>query len=144
MKLSELSVSRDLTYAHASLLEDLHHLEQAVLPPSREGEAELHARLLWTRNHITSHFRFEEENGYMDAVRKREPHLVRAIDQLAAEHRQLSQDLDELVELTQTGDGVGAALRQKVQAWVERVEAHEHRENDLVQNAFNQDIDAEE
>jgi predicted nucleic acid-binding Zn-ribbon protein len=141
---NEPSVAEALGRAHAALLEDLRKLEGAALPAFGEGLAELRARLDATRRHITEHFRFEEQNGYMDAVRKREPRLERTIEQLAQEHRELEQSLEALIGESEVVTGLGAAYREKVRRWVEHVRQHEARENDLVLDAFNLDISAED
>jgi PAS domain S-box-containing protein len=115
-----------------------------VHPSSGEGPAELRARLGESRADITKHFRFEEQNGYMDVVRKREPRLERNIQQLADEHRRLVESLDGLVREFGTATKLGDTLRQEVRAWVEHVRQHEAREHDLVQDAFNLDIGPED
>lgn len=112
--------------------------------PWGEGLTEVTARLGAARTHITEHFRFEEQNGYMDRVRKHEPRLERAIQQLGDEHRQLAQSLDALIEQARVATSLDEAFREKVRAWVEGVRQHEVRENDLVQDAFNLDIGAED
>ncbi len=141
---TENSVAEALGQAHAALLADLRELEQAVCPSREEGLAELHARLGAAHAHITKHFRFEEQNGYMDAVRKREPRLERTIQQLAEEHRQLGQSLDALIGEAGAATSVGDALREGIREWIECIRQHEVRENDLVQDAFNLDIGAED
>jgi hypothetical protein len=144
MRKTESSVSEALSRAHAALLEDLRKLEVAVQPSSQEELAELRARLSTTSKHITEHFRFEEQNGYMDIVRKREPRLERSIQQLAEEHRRLRQSLDMLVGELGAATNLNDAFREGVRQWIEQVRQHETRENDLVQDAFNMDIGAED
>jgi DNA-binding transcriptional ArsR family regulator len=141
---TEPSVAEALARAHAALLEDLRKLEEAARPASGEGLAELRARLSATQTHVTEHFRFEEQNGYMDAVRKREPRLERTIQQLAEEHRQLAQSLAVLLEQARAATSLDDPFREAVRRWIERVREHEARENDLVQDAFNLDIGAED
>jgi hypothetical protein len=139
-----IAVAESLSQAHAALLADLRELEQAVQPSSGEGLAELRARLGEARADITERFRFEEQNGYMDVVRKREPRLELNIQQLADEHRQLAGTLDGLVRKSGAATRLDETLRQEVRAWVERVRQHEARENDLIQDAFNLDIGPED
>jgi hemerythrin-like domain-containing protein len=140
----EPSIAEALSQAHAALLEDLRKLDEAVRPSSREGLADLAARLDAARAHITEHFRFEEHNGYLDTVRGREPRLERAIQQLVEEHRQLAQSLDALLGKARAAANLDDALREDVRAWVARVRQHEVRENDLVQDAFSLDVGAED
>jgi hypothetical protein len=133
------SVSDALGCAHAALMEDLQKLQALT---SAGSLPELRSRLSLIQLHIKEHFRFEEQNGYMDAVRKREPRLERIIDQLADEHRQIADGLDSLIA-TATGNGQPSPkFCEEVQHWIERVRQHEFRENDLVQEAFNTDTTA--
>jgi hypothetical protein len=141
---SENSVAEALGQAHRTLLADLVELEQAVFPSSGESLAELRAQLGEVHAHVTEHFRFEEQNGYLDSVRKREPRLERTVQQLAEEHGQLRQSLDALIREARAATSLGHTLRDEVREWIERVRQHESRENDLVQDAFNLDISAED
>ena len=144
MERTENSVAEALARAHVALLADLRVLEQSARPSSGEGLADLRARLGATQTHVTEHFRFEEQNGYMEAVLKREPRLERAIQQLAEEHRSLAQSLAVLVERAKAGTSLDDPFREEVRGWVERVRQHEAREKEVVQDAFNLDIGAED
>jgi len=144
MERAGTSVAEALGRAHTALFEDLQKLEAMVHPAPGKGLLELRARLDATHVHITEHFRFEEQNGYMGAVRKREPRLERTIQQLADEHRQLAQSLDSLIGDAREATSLGDPLRNEVREWIGRVREHEGRENDLIQDAFNLDIGAED
>jgi hemerythrin-like domain-containing protein len=133
-----------LERAHAALLEDLFKLEEVALSASGDGLVVLRARLDATNTHILQHFAFEEENGYLDAVRKREPRLERAIQQLAEEHRQLRQSIEALVGEARAATSLDPVLREGVRRWIKNIRQHEARENDLVLGAFNQDISPED
>jgi hypothetical protein len=139
--LSAYSSAEALSRAHKALLENLRSLEDSVGPASPEGAAELVARLGALHSQISEHFRFEEQNGYMEVVKKREPRLEHRIAQLGAEHRQLLGLLDALVSRARRPD---PGLRSDVKNWVESVRQHEVRENELVQDAFNFDIGTED
>ncbi len=80
----------------------------------------------------------------MDKVRKREPRLERAVQQLAEEHQQLMQALDAILAEANAAPAMTDALRDKIRAWVERIRNHETRENHLVQEAFGFDVGAED
>lgn len=140
MRSTNTALAEALRHAHLALGEDLRKLEAALAPASRKGLAELRAWLTATKVHITEHFRFEEENGYMDAVRQREPRLERNIQHIADEHRQLAEALDALIKASRTAASVEDGLCQEVRAWIEHIRQHEARENELIQNAFNLDI----
>src|SRR6516164_2978409 len=97
MARTETSIAEALSRAHDALLNDLGMLCESVDPASGQTPDGLRARLSTTQAHITEHFRFEEQNGYMDKVRKREPRLERIIRELAEEHSQLRSSLEELI-----------------------------------------------
>jgi len=130
--------------AHAALLEDLRNLKAAIRPSAGEKVADLRARLRATQTHVTEHFRFEEQNGYLDAVQKREPRLERTIHQLADEHRQLAHSLELLLDHAGVSATLDEPLREEVREWIKRVRRHESHENDVIQDAFNLDIGAED
>ena len=98
MAKADLSIAEALSRAHQALRNDLQKLEESIHRTSDQDIPAIRAHLGATRAHILEHFRFEERDGYMDRVRKREPRLQHAIDQLAGEHRQLAQSLDALIE----------------------------------------------
>jgi hypothetical protein len=93
------------------LLKDLAGLEDAARSSVGTDSAEMRSRLERTRAHITDHFCFEEQNGYMDAVLHREPNLARTVEDLREEHRQLAQELEGLIERTMTGRHLEDAFR---------------------------------
>jgi hypothetical protein len=139
-----MPVAEALGRAHAALLDDLRRLEEAGRPASGAGPSELETRLAATQAHITAHFRFEEEDGYMDALLKCQPHLERAIRQLAEEHRELAQTLAALLERARAVRDLDGKVREAVREWIARVHRHETRENQLVQEAFNRDIGSDD
>jgi len=143
MEKTKESVAEALGRAHVALLADMKALGQAVRP-SENDLAKLRSRLGSTRTNITEHFRFEEQNGYLDVVRKREPRLEREIHQLAEEHGQLSKSLDALIGKARTATSLGDSLRDETRQWIEQVRKHEVHENDVVQDAFDLDIGAED
>ena len=144
MTRTEPSVVAALSRAHATLLEDLQTLGDAVRPGSTEEPAGVQSRLDATQRHLTEHFRFEEHNGYMETVRSREPRLEHALQQLVEEHRQLAASLDALLAQARAATALDDTFRAAVRAWIECVRQHEIRENDLVQDAFTLDIGAED
>jgi ElaB/YqjD/DUF883 family membrane-anchored ribosome-binding protein len=144
MARAEIPVAEALSQAHKALQDDLRKLEQAARMTSEKGWEGLCARLSLTHALVIDHFHLEEQGGYMDAVRKRQPRLERVVQELEEEHRQLAQSLEALLEETNKATGASDTLREKVLAWVQRIREHEARENDLFQDAFNVDIGAED
>jgi iron-sulfur cluster repair protein YtfE (RIC family) len=136
METPQYSFAEALHEAHTDLLRDLQELEQAVGAGSRESPAELSTRLGKVRMHLADHFCFEEEGGYMAPVLKEEPRLGRVIQELLAQHGQMAQALDALIQEVQRAPTAQAVPREKIQAWVGQVRHHEARENQLVQEAY--------
>jgi hypothetical protein len=137
-----ISPPEALSQAHHALQEDLQDLEQAAA--LEEVPARMAARLEALRQHLTEHFRFEEKDGYLDAVRQREPNRQRETDQLLEEHRLLAQSLDTLLGEARGAGPLRDTFGENVRAWVERVRQHEAHENRLVQEVFNRDTSAED
>jgi hypothetical protein len=144
MQNTTTSFADALARAHGALLQNLRSLEDAVGAVPPKSAVELAARLGVTRAQISQHFCFEEQNGYLDAVRKREPRLEHRIQELAADHGRLLESLDKLVERARAATGPDPGLREDVKKWVDSVRQHEARENELVQDAFNFDFGAED
>jgi hypothetical protein len=132
----EKSFAEALYEAHTDLFRDLQELEKAVGPGSQESPAELTTRLGKVRAHLADHFRFEEEGGYMAPVLEEEPRFGSLAQELLAEHSQMAQALDALLQEVTGAPTVQDVSRQKVRAWVGQVRHHEARENNLVQEAY--------
>jgi hypothetical protein len=130
------SFAEALHEAHTDLLRDLLELERAAGLGSREAPEALGARLGRVRTHLTDHFRFEEEGGYMAPVLREEPRFARLVEELLAEHGQMAQTLDALIQEVDRARTWQDVPREKVRVWVGRVRQHESRENQLVQEAY--------
>jgi hypothetical protein len=144
MKTKRTSLAEALRRAHAALLDDLRKLDQAARQAARGGTTALRAQLRLTRAHLAEHFRYEERDGYMGALRQREPRLERRIAGLADEHGRLMQSLQALIREAGAAGAGDDGLGKKIRAWLRRVRRHEACENQLVQEAFNTDIGAED
>lgn len=142
MNRSTKSVFEAMSQAHAGLLKQLKRLEEAVRSSKKTDTTALNTRLRTMRERLLEHFHFEEQNGYMDAVRKREPRLERAIQDLLEDHRLLAQSLDALIE--QAHAGKDATLPAGVRKWIQRLQQHEAGENALIEDAYNLDIGNED
>ena len=81
---SGASVAEDLNRAQQVLLQDLRTLREAAPPAPDQPVDDLRARLAAVRKDIA-----EEQNGYLDIGKKREPRLERAIGHLIQEHQEL-------------------------------------------------------
>lgn len=138
------SLADDLRKAHRVLMRDLRHIEEMLCAGDRVLPAELRYRLTELRAHVSEHFRFEEEDGYMEAVLEREPSLERTVRQLREEHGRLARSLETLIEEAGRTGSLDEAYREQVWSWIRDIRHHEAMENRFVQDAFNQDADAED
>jgi hypothetical protein len=131
-----------LLKAHRALLEEMQGLE-----PERtaaEQPTAFIARLDRMRANLAEHFRFEEQNGYLDSILERHPHLERAVARLQVEHRDLLRALDEIRDAARSSATVTDDLRDRALQWTKKVRRHEQSENVLVEDAFNIDLAAED
>jgi hypothetical protein len=130
----------DLCQEHASLLERLSGLEEAIESAHGDTVAD---HLGAVRTHLLHHFEFEESGGYMKHVLDRAPHLHLQAQELLAEHGRMRKQVDDLLAQV---SGLAAnrplpdAFRHRVRDLLEFVRKHEARENRLVQETLNQDL----
>jgi hemerythrin-like domain-containing protein len=136
METPEKSFAEAILEDHTDILRELQNLEKAVGVESREKPAELSARLGKIQTHLTEHFRFEEDGGYMSSVLREEPRLGRVADELLAEHTQLAQSLNAIIQEVSNVGTLQDTSREKIRAWVGRVRHHEASENHLVLEAY--------
>jgi len=144
MKQEYSSPASDLAAAHRELLGNLRQLEQAANALPDDDDGELMIRLEATRARLDDHFRFEEANGYMQAVLDRAPQLERKVRHLRDEHRELRQSLSALTREAEGAQVASQRFRKGLKEWVGRLKDHEKRENLLVEDVFNCDVAAED
>ena len=133
-----------LNNAHVTLMRELLGLENLVRVPEKMEPNDTTYHLVSLRQHLIDHFRFEEEDGVMDEVVRQEPRLSREIDQLKAQHQTLAAGLDALIADARSGHAGETAFAQRVRDWVAGVRHHEAEENRILQDAYTQDVTAED
>jgi Hemerythrin HHE cation binding domain len=135
------ALSADLTEtlrtAHVALFQDLRDLCEC---PPRDTAGHLRTRLIRTRHDLVDHFHSEERGGYFASIRNREPRLNHTLDQLAGEHCTLLRSLDDILADLERPHAVMDQVVAKVQGWSRKVREHEIREDDVLQDAFAQDL----
>lgn len=144
MNSAQPTLADAMMQAHGVLMKDLKELGKLIRGASPPAPGLLKVRLLALQQHVSEHFRFEEENGYMSEVLKRKPHLNREVANLRTDHRLLTESLDQLITEAESRAGPDEQWRQRLDAWLAEIHRHEIRENDLIQDAFNLDISAED
>lgn len=99
----------------------------------------LRGRLTELSDVLQAHFRKEEREGYFADIVQLAPRLSRQADALEAEHRTLLGQLSDLRDLFAAASEfapVPFALRQAFADFVQACRDHEHRETELVQDAW--------
>jgi hypothetical protein len=130
--------------AHRLLEENLRRLEEISQPNSAANLDDLRSRLSKTYTYVCEHFRLEEQDCFADDLRQNDARFQRLAQDLIDEHRELRQALDLLHAEAVTASRVDEALRGKIRHWIERIRSHEFRENDLIQDAFESDMGAQD
>lgn len=133
-------IADEMRRAHVNLMRGLRDLRAAVRSQSSESLLGVRSRLGAVREQVAEHFRMEEQGGYMDVVRQRQPRLERAAEHLAAEHEELLHALDELIRTAGQATSLTPSLGDAIEAWAEGIRGHEDRENQLIEDAFDLDL----
>ncbi len=123
------------------LLGDLHRrladrLEEVA------GVAEMMASL---DEHVQTHFNEEETAGLFDDVVERAPRLSERIANLRTEHQQLLAAVRELKQAADQGDGSAdwwQGLNSAFHSFSKELMHHENTENDILMEAYTDDIGA--
>lgn len=98
------------------------------------------------RDHLALHFALEEAYGYFDEPLQVDPRLSSRAKLLRSQHRELylvACDLIDHAMQLHDGDNVGALARRLVDEYAEfeaRLNHHEQDENDLILQAWGDDI----
>ena len=139
---TEHGLFEEMLEEHEELRELLGEIHR-MLAKRLEAVASVSEMLASFGEHVETHFAEEETAGFFDDVVDRAPRLSDRIDALRTEHQQLLATVRRLNEIA--GDGDGSA------DWWQRLEAafhkfsnelmhHEHTENEILLEAYTDDI----
>lgn len=130
--------------AQLALEHHLREVEQIVAPPiTTEKLPEVRIRLKAVFGLVAEHFRLEEKDGYMKAVKEQDQRFESDLQCMRDEHRELKRDLENLVEDAEALPVIDGTFSTNFNAWHERFRKHEESEIDLVQEAFDVDVGGE-
>ena len=110
-------------------------------PPARCQR--IAAALSALRDHLAEHFRQEETGGFIEESLARLPRLAAEARQVLSEHPDLLAEADRLIEQSSRGDipATGwTTLCHDVDQFASRLLDHERRENNVVQQGYNEDL----
>ena len=118
--------------------------EAADADPSAAGQtADLRQPLQALRDYLPSHFRMEEQGGFIEESLARMPRLAEAAKGVLAEHPRLLEELDRLIESLPVAD-ISRLQRADLEVGFERfchhLLTHERNENAVVQEGYNEDL----
>jgi len=101
---------------------------------------EMADRVTDIRRLLEHHFAVEEDGGYMGNVLAIAPQFTEQATELCAQHAAFLQTLDDLEASLRTPESdVCTSVCGDFDTFISDLQAHEHRENNLIQQAFNQD-----
>ena len=127
---------------HRVLRELLVKVHQA-LTQHQQNIAEVSSLFNSLRNQIEEHFREEEEGGFFEQITDQAPRLEHRADEVRGEHAQLRDSISRLCFDVATGNGSEAwwqQLEEQFHAFSKELMRHEGHENELLQEAYQQDI----
>ncbi len=129
---------------HAELRELLGQVHHAVANRLRTV-AQVAELLATLSDHIETHFQEEEFGGFFDEVVSQAPRLSERTDALREEHQRLLTLVNQLSDLALQGNGSDdwwEKLERQFHEFSKDLMHHEHKENELLQEAFVEDIGA--
>jgi len=127
---------------HQDLMRLLGRLNAAVTAAEVDRGA-LAQQLRDLRAHMTEHFALEDQGGYFEEVVEFQPHLRERVDELHDQHPLLAAGIAELIDIVEgdpADEGWTASLKARFETFRTLFVEHEHGENELVQEAYEQDI----
>lgn len=124
---------------HVSELDDL-----AAAAAGADWGVELGRKAAAVTEHLKHHFSGDAEGTFFADVAKRAPHLIGKLTGLTAEHAQILKEFREVAEQATALDGNDMAAASRLATRTRRVVAtlrrHEAEENELIFNAFWDDL----
>jgi len=131
---------------HAELHRQLDELQAWIHDADEYGRPQFGQLGDWIKNirsKIAEHFAIEETDGYMSGPLRAAPQLVERVAELQAEHPRLLAGFDRFGQrLKECRYECWGDARTELQQLLDFLSGHEHQENELWQQAYEQDIGA--
>ncbi len=125
---------REIKRQHDALRSNLVRLKGALGDPAGRRSTDLVSEVHSLSNKLKSHFRFEEEGGYLQAVIEKRPGWSRRVDRLHDQHREILTELDDLAHKSES------EVAEDLGRIIAMVEKHDTDESSLVQQVVTEDI----
>lgn len=135
-------VFRDIDLEHAAMRKLLACAHQ-VLANRTQTSSEVLAMLDSLLGFLRAHFQHEDEGGFFDQITEQSPRLSDRAEKVRDEHATLLSDFQTLRALAaqgETDDAWWSRLDSEFHRISKELMHHEHREEDLLQESFNDDV----
>ncbi len=130
--------------AHARLNKDLEALQRWMSECMQQDPVSWRLKTQQLISDLQTHFRLEEEGGYMESVRSIEPNQERHVHELAEEHKSLLAELKQIDKQLLQEKVDLESTRLAMLQWLKKLDHHQHRETRIIQEVFQQDCQAED
>lgn len=138
----QLQQEHQMIGAAAKKLTDL--VERPVSPHQEQSSwlNSVRDSLLSLGSHLKTHFAFEEFGGFMEEVVGESPNASPQVERLKQDHQTILAESERLCRMARGGSPSSdtAQLRKKILHLLERLNRHEHAENELVQRVLTDDL----
>ena len=131
---------------HRDLLAIVRRIRQAI-GDRRGGKSGLPTMLAELSAHLSTHFAFESDGGYLNEALENAPRLQGRADALEAQHPKLLTLVMELRQQVNEGtesDAWWEHIEQRFADFSKMLIEHESGENQLVQEAFDRDTGSQD
>lgn len=93
--------------------------------------------------HLQTHFEFEESDGYFTSLVEKAPRAAQTVERILREHREMLKEIEEMISTARKDldeKRSTDALAERYERFREKLEEHEHLENELLQSVYTEDI----
>jgi len=139
---TQLDINERIRHEHEHL-RDVLGVVNRILAAHQSSVDDVVEQFMALREELEMHFHSEEAEGFFEQVIDLAPQLMRHTTKLCQDHVRMLSEIGELVMQASHGDGsddwwnvMEATFRDFSRALIQ----HEHRENELLQQAFDEDI----
>jgi hypothetical protein len=135
---------------HQRLFHFLIELQRIFIPTPPESELEktrdaVVPKLRELRATLEEHFQREEAGGYLEDAACKFPSVGKLVDRIIQEHPVLLTRLDGILETLSSPQITfpqWQIAHSQFAAYMKQQREHEHRENEIIQQGFNEDLGA--
>ena len=139
---TQLDINHRIRHEHEHL-RDVLGVVNRILAAHRSSAEDVVDQLSALREELEMHFHTEEAEGFFEELTEMAPRLMRHTTKLCQDHVRMLNEMGELVFQASHGDGSAdwwSLMEQTFRDFSKALMQHEHRENELLQEAFGDDL----